>query len=242
MKLKNSIIMELNKIKQKVEIGLEKIKNHPFILKANQLDLTQEQVYNWIMCAGRESRTFPEILKNMISWVENKKITDILNENLNDELGDGNYEHIHFVHYLHLIQKIGLKKEDFLSYEQKAGIDFAVSLAYNISNTKNIGLVIGYMLINEAITPLTYSAVKQAIKPYHPKLNTDFFDVHIEVDEIHVEQLYKAIEELKNTDLNDIEFGIDIGERGMSVLLDEALGVFDFIETIPKFSLEIPNF
>jgi len=212
---------------------------HPFLKKAKNGSLTEKQVISWIMCAGRESRAFPEIIKNMIQWVNNENIKSILIDNLNDEYGNGNPNEAHFMHYIQLLNKINLTEQDFLDYKDKEGVKFAVSLAYNVSNSEDIGFVLGYMLLNEALTPIIYSAIQDAMKKYYPNLNTDFFDIHIKVDEHHVEELFKAIENLTEKELESIQFGIELGQRGMSVILDESLGVFDVIDNIPTLSLDI---
>ncbi|WP_437606708.1 hypothetical protein WMF20_38025 [Sorangium sp. So ce834] len=51
--------------------------------------------------------------------------------------------------------------------------------------------------------------------------------MHIAVDEEHVNDLYRAVEALEGGSEEEIHFGIEIGERGMAVLLDEAYGMFD---------------
>ena len=47
--------------------SLDRIEAHSFIRDAHLCRLTQEQAVRWVMCAGRESRTFPSILEKMIS-------------------------------------------------------------------------------------------------------------------------------------------------------------------------------
>lgn len=227
------------KIENIINKHLNKFKDHPFIQKANNNELAKEQLINWLMCAGRESRTFPEIIKNMIEWTNNQVIKDILIENLNDEYGNGNPNEAHFMHYIQLLEQIELSQNDFLNYDEKAGVKFAVSLAYNISMSKDIGLVLGYMLINEALTPIVYSAIQEAMKKYYPELETNFFDLHIKVDEQHVKELYKAISVLDDNSIESLKFGIELGQRGMLIILDESLGIFNLVDNIPEFTINI---
>jgi CelD/BcsL family acetyltransferase involved in cellulose biosynthesis len=49
------------------------------------------------------------------------------------------------------------------------------------------------------------------------------------VDEHHVRELYRAVATLDESAMDDLLFGVALGERGMAVLLDEALGVFDSV-------------
>jgi pyrroloquinoline quinone (PQQ) biosynthesis protein C len=222
-----------------IEQGLERIRKHPFITEANSRTLTEEQAIRWIMCAGRESRSFPDVLNNLISRSSNPRIQDILKENLKDENGDGVLEHAHFMHYLQLLDKLQVSRDDFYAYNERAGIKLALSLAYNVSVLKSEAAALGYMLINESMTTITYSATKLAITRYYPNLSTGFFDIHVDVDEEHVDELYKAVDELDVSQLDDLLYGIDLGERGMAVLLDEAYGIFENYDKIPSYTTAI---
>ncbi len=206
--------------------ALDRIKRHPFILAAHSNMLTAEQVYRWIYCAGRESRSFPTILENMLGHELNPNVRRILEENLYDEYGSGDPEQAHFLHYLHLLSKIGLGQDDFDGYDERAGINLALELADWVSTQPDVGVAIGYMLVNEGMTSITYGAVDVALHSYHPSVTTKFFELHVEVDAEHLAQLYEAASHLGQLAESSIKRGIDLGERGMAVLLDEALGTF----------------
>jgi len=167
------------------------------------------------------------IYEKLRSWTDNEKVRRILQENLDDELGSGNPAHAHFLHYLHLLDDLGVERERFDRYQERPGIKLALSLAFNVARSANLGRSIGYMLVNEAMTPITYTAAKQGLTTYHPELGTSFFDLHIEVDEHHVAALYEAVDSLTESDREELQFGISLGRRGMEILLDEAYGVFD---------------
>jgi hypothetical protein len=98
---------------------------------------------------------------------------------------------------------------------------------------ENEAIAIGYMLVNEGMTPITYGAAYHALGKYYPTMETRFFQLHVEIDAKHVEDLYVAVEELQPTQAENLLFGISIGERGMAVLLDEAYGVYDSCEANP---------
>lgn len=229
----------IQKIERSVNESLDRIRSHPFILNGHAKNLTREQAIRWVKCAGRESRSFPHIIENMIKRTDNQSVIQILQENLDDEYGQGNPDHAHFMHYLHLLDEIGVSRKEFEEYEEKAGINLALSLAYNISMQDSQGISLGYMLVNEGMTCITYSSMKDAFSPYYPDIKTPFFDIHIEVDEHHVAELYKAAHHLGEKHLDDILFGVSIGERGMAVLLDEALGIYDHCKDIPEYSTDM---
>lgn len=226
-------------VKESVNGSLDRIRKHPFIIGGFDSTLSKEQAIRWVFCAGRESRSFPHIIENMIKQTNNAEIIEILKENLDDEYGNGDPQHAHFLHYLQLLDEIGVSRKDFEGYDEKAGIQLALSLAYNISMQENEGVALGYMLVNEGMTSITYSSMKSAFTSFYPNIKTPFFDIHIEVDEHHVEELFKAAAHLSEKHLKDILFGVSIGERGMAVLLDEALGIYDYCAEIPKYSTSI---
>jgi pyrroloquinoline quinone (PQQ) biosynthesis protein C len=238
-KAKLSTITIDSTIEKYVADSLDRIRRHPFIRNAGSAHISENQAKRWIMCAGRESRSFPDILENLISWSGNERIKSILKGNLADEEGHGVPEHAHFMHYLQLLDKLGVSRDEFYAYDEQPGIKLALSLAYNISALKSEAPALGYMLINESMTSITYAAAKSAIKHYYPDLRTEFFDIHVDVDERHVDELYDAVSELDSSQIDDLFFGIDIGERGMAVLLDEAYGIFEYHKLIPSYTTNI---
>jgi pyrroloquinoline quinone (PQQ) biosynthesis protein C len=219
--------MFVPEIRRQVEAALGEVRDHPLVASAAAGTLPQESAQRWVFCAGRESRSFPWILRELLAWTGNDKVRQILQENLEDELGSGDPRHAHFLHYLHLLDDLGVAREDFDSYAERAGITLALSLAFNVAKSRSAGRAIGYMLVNEAMTPVTYNAARQALTRYNPALATDFFDLHIEVDDHHVAALYEAVEALPDDEERELRFGIALGQRGMEILLDEAYGVFD---------------
>jgi pyrroloquinoline quinone (PQQ) biosynthesis protein C len=221
--------MNIKLVRTATEESLDRIRAHRFIRQAHARELSKSQVLRWILCAGRESRSFPEILENMVKRVDDPLVLEILRENLDDEYGNGDSDEAHFQHYLHLLHDVGLTDDNIESYQERAGIRLALDLAYNVSSQPVPEIAIGYMLVNEGMTPITYDAVDVAIHRHFPKLNTKFFRLHVEVDEHHVNELYRAIGALEDASVDDILFGVSLGERGMGVLLDEALGVFDHV-------------
>jgi len=77
--------LNISAVENAVAESLSRIRNHPFILKAHCGELTKEQTLRWVFCAGRESRTFPKILENMLASCAHPMIRSVLEENLNDE-------------------------------------------------------------------------------------------------------------------------------------------------------------
>lgn len=215
-------------LRDATKAALDQIRSHRFVVDAHCGGLNRGQVERWLMCAGRESRIFPDILDTMIKNVSNPLILRVLHENLDDEYGNGDLEQAHFRHYLKLLEQIGINEAEFDLYQERAGVRLALELARNVSLRPDIEVAIGYMLVNEGMTPITYGAVELAAMTHFPDLSTSFFQLHVEVDEHHVEQLYTAAAELPDEAIDGLLFGVALGERGMAALLDEALGVYEF--------------
>ncbi len=219
-------------VRNAVDSSLNRITQHPFMQAANKRQLTQNQLERWVMCAGRESRSFPNILNNMLARSSNERIREVLSVNLDDELGNGNIQESHFNHYQQLLDKLGISRERFADYGERAGIKLTLSLAYNISMQGSDAIALGYMIVNEGMTELTYSAVREAIRFYYPGVTISFFDMHVEIDAKHVSAIYSAINTLPEAKLEDLLFGVSVGERGLASLLDEAWGLFDHCPTV----------
>jgi len=219
--------MQTDGVQIDVNTALSQVRRHPFIREAHRKTASREQGIRWVYCAGRESRSFPWILRDLLAWTTEPKISEILQENLDDELGNGDPTEAHFRHYQHLLSALGVELESFDNYDEGSGIQHALSLAFNVAASGDGGRALGYMLVNEAMTPVTYEAARSVLTSHFPGLNTNFFDLHIEVDEHHVEALYQAVRALDDDAEDAVRFGIELGQRGMEVLLDEAYGVLD---------------
>jgi pyrroloquinoline quinone (PQQ) biosynthesis protein C len=215
--------------KKLVDKSLSRIRKHPFIAAAIERKLRREQIKRWIFCAGRESRIFPAVVKNMLAICSpaDQEIVSILSRNLNDELGNGNPEEAHFQHYLRLLTAMGISFDEFTSYEEKAGIKLALNLAFSVSTQDHLATAIGYLLVNEGMTPITYSAVGEALCREYAFTEVPFLAAHVDIDERHVAGLFRGVDHLDERQFDHLSYGIDLGERGMMILLDEAYGVFE---------------
>lgn len=212
-------------IQARLDAGLDHVRHHPFVVRAMSEGLPHEAALRWIYCAGRESRTFPNILRAIIARTDYPEVRATLQKNLDDELGNGNPDEAHFVHYLSLLEDLGVDISHFDAYEERSGIKLALGLAHSVATNAPDAVQLGYMLINEGITPITYRAAQQALIAHYPGMNRQFFDIHVDVDDVHLAQLQALVPILARTDQDGLLFGIDLGERGMLALLDEAYGV-----------------
>jgi pyrroloquinoline quinone (PQQ) biosynthesis protein C len=209
-----------------LEDALKRIKNHPFLRDAMNGNVKMEQVKRWIFCAGRESRSFPAVIEGILTWCKNPTLIEVLTENLHDERGGGAPNEAHFKHYLRLLDELHLPRSEFLSYRECAGIRVALDTAFHVAGCLNEGEALGYLLINEAMTPVIYGAIEQALVRLGVPFQTQFFSLHVVTDEHHVALLLSALNTLEGKAIQEAVDGIELGERAMAILLDEALGRF----------------
>lgn len=214
-------------VAMQVEQALARIRTHRFIADAHNGRLSQDQATRWVMCAGRESRSFPQILKGMIERTPAGPMRTVLEENLHDELGGGNPEHAHFRHYVALLAQLGIEPAAFKAYQEGPGIRFALDLAKVMARTRRTAAALGYMLVNEGMTQITYAAAQAALCRHYDLPDLTFFKLHVEIDEEHVALLYEGLATVPGLVVRDVIYGVELGERGMAVLLDEAWGLFD---------------
>jgi pyrroloquinoline quinone (PQQ) biosynthesis protein C len=228
--IQRTIIMNLlNVLKVRLanRRALKRIRSHRFVRTAYSEQSTQEQVERMLYLMGRESKTFPGILEGMLIHANNPTVERIISENLDDEYG--NADEAHYQHYLQLLRQIDRLKE-FDDYHERAGIKLALELAANMAAERNAAIAIGYLLVNEGMTPITYGALEKVIYHYFPGLKTKFFTLHVRVDKHHVAELFRAIKAMRSSVVKDILYGMALGERGIGVLLDEADGVYDSVD------------
>jgi len=205
--------------------SVAKIEKHRFVVDGNGQYLTEEQIRRWIYCAGRESRTFPALLKQAEQVAKNEALRAVLRNNLRDEEGAGDPSEAHFQHYLRLLEQLGIKRSTFENYVPGQGLNNALRTADKIKSSSD-ATILGYLLVNEALTPVIYRAVEHAIRKYTPDVSqrTQFFQLHIDGDKEHVHQLSIAGDQLRADKRSEVEAGIKQATKGMLDLLTEAWG------------------
>jgi pyrroloquinoline quinone (PQQ) biosynthesis protein C len=213
-----------NQISVSFDSNIEMIQRHLFVKLATSERLSKDQLERWIFCAGRESRSFPRLIEGILGWSKNEEFRTVLRENLQDELGAGDPLEAHFMHYLRLLRELGISERRFEDYRAGYGVSAAVGFADRIGDCGRESLALGYMLINEGMTPIIYRAVERGLKRFYTRLDTAFFDLHVAGDAQHVAKLSSLVERASSDVVEDVVYGIEVGERAMALLLDEALG------------------
>lgn len=136
-----------------------------------------------------------------------------------------------------LLRDIGLSEDEMSDYDEQAGIRFSVELAYNVSVLPDPAVAVGYVFVNEAVTPIVHGAMELALRHCYPGLTTDFFKIDVEAGAARIEHLSEAVGRLDDAEQDSVLFGVNLGERGAAALLDEALGLFAGWPRGPEASL-----
>lgn len=225
-------------VEQQFTTARQLLQETPFLIDAREGNLSALQTERWILCAGRESYVFPTILSKMLAQpdlAQDEGIRAVLQENLDDELGvqaDGSIDPtaVHFMHYLSLLDKLGIDRSRFVDYDKDSGITLAIDTGLAVAD-KGGWTAIGYMLANEGMTPDTYGAAKSGFHHFadttrQNAAERDFVDLHVEVDEHHVADLLGLIHDKTPDDTARAELltGMKLALAGMHALVNEAHG------------------
>jgi hypothetical protein len=92
---------------------------HRFVVDGYKKRLNWDKIKRWIFCAGKESRTFPSLLEEAAKVARNEDLRNVLLMNLNDELGDGDSLEAHFKHYLQLLDKLGIDRDNLIRINRR---------------------------------------------------------------------------------------------------------------------------
>jgi pyrroloquinoline quinone (PQQ) biosynthesis protein C len=210
------------RFKQHVDEAVVTVIGHPLVTQGRSGQLEWERIKNWIFCAGRESRQFPEVIRAAIDHATNGDFRAALRRNLNDELGNGDPNEAHFQHYLRLLQTLNIHRSEFDAYAEGHGLRRALEIAAEVINAGDEALMLGYLLVNEELTGPIYGAIEQSLMRRRPGVHTQFFQIHVDGDREHVHALLVAGDQLQTNRSDRVLEGIRLGAEGMRNLLDEA--------------------
>lgn len=145
----------------------------------------------WAIQAGRIDQVFAEILSNML---QNPSIPSQdhspLRENLDDELGHGDSRREHFTLFKAVLRAMGITDEEYkatpMNEATRRIIDTLRAASLDSSNPLKI---LALMATEELICPQEFHLLLAELKKHiHPNSLT-YFDVHIEADVRHAEDL-----------------------------------------------------
>jgi pyrroloquinoline quinone (PQQ) biosynthesis protein C len=212
----------IGRFKQHVDEAVATVINHPLVTQGRTGQLEWGKIKNWIFCAGRESKQFPEVVQAAIDNATNEDFSAALRRNLNDELGKGDPNEAHFQHYLQLLRTLNISRSEFDGYPEGDGLKRALEIAAEVINARDEALMLGYLLVNEELTGPIYGAIEQSLTRRRPEVHTKFFQIHVEGERDHVRALLVAGDQLQANRSERVLEGIRQGAEDMRSLLNEA--------------------
>lgn len=195
--------------------------DHVLVASARDGTLELQRFVSWVLCAGKESRIFPVVLRAAASRASGA-LRGVLRRNLQDELGDGTRGGSHFDHYLQLLDDIGVSREAFDRMPVGNDLATALSLAIELARDADLPRLYGYLLMNEVATAPVYGALESAALRIFPELSSSFFRLHVDGDAAHVADLLSVASTFSGSRETLVGEGIQLGARGIQLVLDAA--------------------
>lgn len=164
---------------------------HPYfaLIRSNP---TIERLRQWAMQAGRIDQVFAEILSNML---RNPAIPHSMHppirENLDDELGHGDPEQEHFQLFRNVLGAIGVSEEDYEATPMTPGTERIIHTLRSTSTLSDPMPILALMASEELICPREFPIFLEALRRHASPEQLRYFDVHIEADVGHSEDLLR---------------------------------------------------
>lgn len=233
----------LGRFEAQLETAEREVGRHPFVDEAKRMSsierpLTPEQLTRWLCLAGWHCSQFVDILEKAIrviggpdgKFAEGPRdlILQVLRRNLADENGVGqdgrpNPAQAHHRQYLDVASSIGCSREQFQSC--KIDVDIANSIAA-LRDSSEAAEMLGYVLVNERLISGIFKAMCTAFTVCFEK-DVEFFRLHTEIDDVHVNQLTFATDQCDAAFDRDVIRGIELGQKVTLGLLESALRAAD---------------
>lgn len=177
---------------------------HPFfelVRTEPSLDILRQ----WAIQAGRIDEVFAEILTNMLNNPSMPPYAHpSLAENRNDELGNGNAAEEHFTLFRNVLSAIGVSEQQYRDTSMTQGTARIVTGLLDASRAHNPIPILGMMASEELICPREFPIFVAALRRYVPRDALRYFDVHIEADVHHSEDLIRLCYQAAQGNLDEI--------------------------------------
>lgn len=156
------------------------VENNPSKLKLQQ----------WAIQAGRIDQVFSEILENMIN---NPVIPTYMHEpiqnNLNDELGNGDPAKEHFTLFRNVLGVLNITEQEYNETLMNQATAKIISSLKEASTGDDILQILALMASEELICPKEFPLFLEAIAQLGTREDLSYFDAHITADVSHSEDL-----------------------------------------------------
>lgn len=189
-----------------------KITEHPLITAISQLSLNADQIQIVALNIYHVVKNFPRFLSAIITNIGQHETCMVLVDNLYEEYGRMNREHIHLQTYRKFIQQLGITLEMIDAFEPhvsvvayvRAVLDLCLHYPYR-EGLAALGVIEDIVHQVSDIIGITVNREKKnEERVYH-------FDEHKVLDERHADEIYDLLIYENDTDLQQIEQGLQLG-------------------------------
>ena len=140
----------------------------------------------WAIQAGRIDQAFAEILTNMLAnQAINPSMHTAIRENLDDELGNGDPQQVHFTLFQDVLQAASVSVDEYQATPMTAGTRKIIYSLVNASRGTNPLQILGMMASEELICPNEFPLFLEAMSHYGTAHQLRYFDEHIQADARH---------------------------------------------------------
>ena len=201
--------------------------SHPFVQGCRAGRITPAQVRALGGQMYKFCREFTRFLATAMAHCTDEETLRVLGHNLWEELGEGDPDRAHPALFRRFTRALGLSDADLASIpaepETQAMIDTYLGLAHQLGLPGILGAI---CYASEGIVGALYAQIRkglfQAIQ--FPEGSLEFFDVHVQVDDGHADQIESVLLPLLRT-----EADVLVVEEALSLAMDARCRFFDAV-------------
>jgi pyrroloquinoline quinone (PQQ) biosynthesis protein C len=213
-------------IEEKKNVLIRQVKNHPFLVRCRNGEVTMDELKKFLVQQGLYSRHFTRYLCALMANLPDNEDILHLSANLFEELGleDGS-ETPHHVLYRNMLTSFGINLAD---ERPTAGTHGLINSMLQHCKDHNPASGLGAICLGaEALVPEVYSDIVAGFRANGvPDEQILFFLIHIECDDGHAETIRDIMVDVAVTDEQQINHMLAAGQA----LVDARLRFFDDIQ------------
>ncbi|GEM_PF-3938350 len=172
-------------------LATHRIWQHPFfaLLRSHP---TIFLLQRWAIQAGRIDQAFALILDNMIkNPAISPKMHHPIQENLQDELGNGDPTQEHFTLFRNVLQELQISEDEYLKTPMTKATKQIITSLTKASCNHNSIQILAMMASEELLCPQEFPLLLDVIEQFVPKDQLSYFYVHISADCRHANDLIR---------------------------------------------------
>ncbi|MDO8494733.1 MAG: iron-containing redox enzyme family protein [Deltaproteobacteria bacterium] len=191
---------------------IKKIESSDFLIRCAKKKITKKEIMNWMLQDYLISQNFVRMISRIIVRCEHMPLFATLTENLFEELGEGNLSKAHYYLKYELLKSCGVSDFDVQKNKPSIATEYHLHEGFRVCTDLSLATAIGFLWGNEELVPYEYERLKTGTLCHFPNANTAFFEVNIDSDEQHAENIITHARYLltNNQALNDFKNGVEV--------------------------------